>query len=76
MFEGDEHQITFCEVLPHLKDLTKEEISFVRKVYDEIKIDFESDNNITIQTDPLDFSQFIIYIVRRYHDLINRPKIS
>ena len=76
MLEGDEYQISFFEILPPINNLNEEEIGFIRHFFDELRIDFETDVNITIQTDPVDFSQFLICVVRRYHDLINRPPID
>lgn len=75
MLERDEYQISFFEILPPVNDPNEDEIKFVRLFTDELKIDIESNVNITIQTDPIDFSYFLVSVIRRYHDLINRPPI-
>ena len=76
MLQRDEYQISFPEIFPPVNDPNEDEIKFVRHFLDEFKIDLESDVNITIQTDPIDFSYFLVHVVRRYHDIIGRPPIS
>lgn len=72
MFERDEYQISFLEIIPPIDNLTEDEIKFVRLLTDELKIDLELNVDITIQTDPIDFSYFLVHIIRQYHNQINQ----
>lgn len=69
MFEKDEYQLTLYEIIPKISNITLEEIRFVRKMSDELKIDFETDGKIEITTNPVEFSDFLIHVGRRYKDI-------
>ena len=59
-----DHDIT--EVIPPINDLSKKEINFINNFFDEMKIDFDGDFDLGIETDPEEFGCFIVYAIRRY----------
>lgn len=69
MFEGiNEDQISFAQDLPPWNDLTKDEISFIRQLFSELKIEPEENEMISIYTDATNFTQFLVFVLRKYTD--------
>lgn len=72
MFEGiDEHEISFTQDLPHWNELTKDEIRFIRQLFSELKIEPEEEEMISIYTDATNFTQFLVFVLRKYTDFQN-----
>ena len=72
MYEGyDEHQISFTQDLPKFSELTKEEIRFLRQIFHELKIEPELGEVISLYTDITNFSQFLVYILRKFNTFQN-----
>ena len=64
-----EHSTFFMDLShksPNPNTLTQKEKNFINRLFLEINIDFDTDTDLRIETDPTEFGLFLIGVVRKY----------
>lgn len=60
------YYLEIWENILKINDLTQKEKNFINEYYDDLKIDFEENLSITIETNPEELGYFLIHSIRRF----------
>ena len=64
----DEYHLDFNDLIPVVQGITNSETRFVREYLWKLKIDCEENEKITITTNSIEFSYFLVDVIRSYND--------
>ena len=60
------YYIDLSDKIPSQHTLTQKEINFINRLFLEMNIDSETEKDIRIETDSVEFGRFLIGVVRSY----------